>query len=88
MPKNVKNMSKTHPRRDFSRLFGVDVLSDVIGELLSEWACFTLHGGTTFLLTSKLADILVSRVRSALSQLGIMFLNCEVFGPSSLPNLL
>ena len=26
LPKNVQNMSKTHPRRDFSRLFGVDVL--------------------------------------------------------------
>ena len=36
---------------------------DVIGELLPEWACLTLQGGTTFLLTSKLADIPVSRVR-------------------------
>ena len=35
----------------------------VIGELLPEWACLTLQGGTTFLLTSKLADIPVSRVR-------------------------
>ena len=26
LPKNVQNMFKTHPRRDFSRLFGVDVL--------------------------------------------------------------
>ena len=26
LPKNVQNMSKTHTRRDFSRLFGVDVL--------------------------------------------------------------
>ena len=36
---------------------------DVIGELLPEWACLTLQGGTTFPLTSKLADIPVSRVR-------------------------
>ena len=36
---------------------------DVIGELLPEWACLTLQGGTKFLLTSKLADIPVSRVR-------------------------
>ena len=36
---------------------------DVISELLPEWACLTLQGGTTFLLTSKLADIPVSRVR-------------------------
>ena len=35
---------------------------DVIGKLLPELACLTLQGGTTFLLTSKLADILVSRV--------------------------
>ena len=33
---------------------------DVIGELLPEWACLTLK----VLLTSKLADIPVSRVRS------------------------
>ena len=38
-------------------------LSDVIGELLPEWACLTLQGGTPFLLTSKLADIPVYRVR-------------------------
>ena len=37
---------------------------DVIGELLPEWACLTLQGGTTFLPTSKLADIPVSRVRT------------------------
>ena len=36
---------------------------DVIDELIPEWACLTLQGGTTFLLTSKLADIPVSRVR-------------------------
>ena len=36
---------------------------DAIGELLPEWACLTLQDGTTFLLTSKLADIPVSRVR-------------------------
>ena len=36
---------------------------DVIGELLLDWACLTLQGGTTFLLTSKLADIPFSRVR-------------------------
>ena len=36
---------------------------DVIGELLPEWACLTLQDWTTFLLTSKLADIPVSRVR-------------------------
>ena len=38
---------------------------DVIGELLPEWACLTLQGGTTFLFTSKLADIPVSRVRKS-----------------------
>ena len=38
---------------------------DVIGELLPEWACLTLQGGTTFLLMSKLADIPVSRVRNS-----------------------
>ena len=38
---------------------------DVIGELLPEWACLTLQGGTIFLLSSKLADIPVSRVRIA-----------------------
>ena len=43
---------------------------DVIGELLPEWACLTLQGGTTFLLTSKLADIPVSRVRKTLSKVG------------------
>ena len=36
---------------------------DVIGDLLPEWACLTLQGGTTFRLTSNLADIPVSRVR-------------------------
>ena len=36
---------------------------DVIGELLPEWARLTLQDGTTFLLTSNLADIPVSRVR-------------------------
>ena len=36
---------------------------DVIGELLPEWACLTLQGGTTFLLTSNLGDNPVSRVR-------------------------
>ena len=36
---------------------------DVIGELLPEWACLALQGGTTFPLTSKLADIPVPRVR-------------------------
>ena len=43
---------------------------DVIGELLPEWACLTLQGGTTFLLTSKLADIPVSRVRKRESLAG------------------
>ena len=37
--------------------------NDVIGKLLPEWACLILQGGTTFLLTSKLANIPVSRVR-------------------------
>ena len=37
---------------------------DIIGELLPKWACLTLQCGTTFLLTSKLADIPVSRVRN------------------------
>ena len=37
---------------------------DVIGEFLPEWACLTLRGGTAFRLTSKLADIPVSRVRN------------------------
>ena len=36
---------------------------DVISELLPEWDCLTLQGGTTFLLTSKLADVPVSRMR-------------------------
>ena len=36
---------------------------DVMGQLLPEWVCLTLQGRTTFLLTSKLADIPVSRVR-------------------------
>ena len=36
---------------------------DVIGELLPVWACLTIKGGTPFLLTSKLTDIPVSRVR-------------------------
>ena len=38
-------------------------LCDVIGELLLEWACLALQGWTTFHLTSKLADIPVSKVR-------------------------
>ena len=38
-------------------------LCDVIGEILLEWACLTLQGGTIFLLMSKLADIPVTRVR-------------------------
>ena len=37
---------------------------NIIGELLPEWACLTLQGGT-FLLTSKLADIPVSIVRKS-----------------------
>ena len=41
---------------------------DVVGELLPEWACLTLQGGTTFLLTSKLADISVLSVRTFLSR--------------------
>ena len=36
---------------------------DFIRELLPEWACLILQGGTTFHLTSILADIPVSRVR-------------------------
>ena len=36
---------------------------DIIVELLPESACLTLQGGTTFLLTSKLADFAVLRVR-------------------------
>ena len=40
---------------------------DVIGELLPEWVCLTLQGGTTFPLTSKLADIPVPRVRKKYS---------------------
>ena len=43
-------------------------LLDVIGELLPEWACLTLQGGTTFLLMSKLVDIPVSRVRKVISE--------------------
>ena len=38
----------------------------VVGDLLPEWACLTLQGllgGTTFRLTSNLADISISRVR-------------------------
>ena len=37
---------------------------DVIGKLLQEWASLTLQGGTTFHLTSNLAGIPVSRVRT------------------------
>ena len=40
---------------------------DVIDELLPEWACLTLQAGTTVLLTSKLADIPVSRGRKLFS---------------------
>ena len=61
--KNVQAMSKTHTRRDFSILFGVDALwrhrrvtsgmgltlCDVIGDLLSEWACLILQGGTNWI---------------------------------------
>ena len=46
---------------------------DVIGELLPEWGCLTLQGGTTFLLTSKLADIPVSRVRKGHGNVFICF---------------
>ena len=55
-------MSKSHTRRDFLDCLAL-TFYDAIGELLPEWACLTLQGGTTFLLTSKLADIPVSRVR-------------------------
>ena len=55
-------MYKMHIRCNFLYCL-VLMLCDVIGELLPEWACLTLQGGTTFLLTSKLADIPVSRVR-------------------------
>ena len=48
---------------------------DVIGELLPEWACLTLQGGTTFLLTSKLADIPVSRVRKR--RLWMSYCQCQ-----------
>ena len=41
---------------------------DVIGDLLPEWACLTIHGRTTFRLTSNLAEIAVSRVRQELSE--------------------
>ena len=34
--KNVQNMSKTHTRRDLSRLFGMDACIDIIGEWASE----------------------------------------------------
>ena len=56
-------MSKTHTRRDFLDCLAL-TFCDVIGELLPEWACLTLQGGTTFPLTSKSADIPVPRVRS------------------------
>ena len=36
---------------------------DIIGDLLREWACLFLLGGTTFRPTSNLADIPVLRVR-------------------------
>ena len=47
---------------------------DAIGELLPEWVCLTLQGGTTILLASKLADIPVSRVRmfAVTSRLGLV----------------
>ena len=41
---------------------------DVIDELLPEWACLILQGGTTFLLTSKLADIPFSHWRQIYTQ--------------------
>ena len=65
-------MFKTHPRRDFLDCLAL-TFCDIIGELLPEWACLTLQGGTTFLLTSKLADIPVSRVRNCGYQLHILF---------------
>ena len=37
---------------------------DIIGGLLPQRACLTLQGGTTFRLTSNMADIPVSRVRT------------------------
>ena len=43
----------------------VSTFCDVIGNLLPEWAFLTLQGGTTFRLTSNLADIHVSRVRNS-----------------------
>ena len=62
-------MCKIYLKRTLDATF-LDCLAltfcDVIGELLPEWACLTLQGGTTFLLTSKLADIPVSRMRKRL----------------------
>ena len=40
-------------------------LSDVICDLLPEWACLTLLDRNAFRLTSNLADIPVSRVKFA-----------------------
>ena len=37
------------------------IFCDVKGDLLPEWACLTLQGGTTFHPTSNLADIPVSK---------------------------
>ena len=59
-------MCKISLKRTFDATFlGCLALTfcDVISELLPEWACVTLQGGTTFLPTSKLADIPVSRLR-------------------------
>ena len=55
---------------------------DVIGELLPEWDCLTLQVGTTFLLTSKLADIPVSRVRKGNPTLVSMI--CDIHDSASL----
>ena len=65
-------MSKMHTRRDFIDCL-VLTFCDIIGELLPEWACLTLQGGTTFLLTSKLADIPVSRARKNNSAVVLSF---------------
>ena len=48
---------------------------DIIGQLLPEWACLTLQGGTTFLWMSKLADIPVSRVRKSDPYVTLCFLD-------------
>ena len=66
LPHSCLKMCKIHLKHTLDATFLACLaltFCDVIGELLPEWACLTLQGGTISLLTSKLADIPVSRMR-------------------------